>query len=201
MMKKIWITGLILFIAIFGVSAFILTKDKPSPELASAQTIDEGVKHEKIIEIAVEKNINGEITSGEVLITFEDPSTLPVYRETTLGVFLSREGNQLTLGTGSIEVEIGVEVINDEDPVKDINVSYTGDPINVLVTPDTEIYKDVTEIPEITAEYLETGEKLVMIEIQPGYLEDLEENMIIRVWGENSDGTVIANVLVYELVD
>jgi len=200
-MKKIWITGLILFIAIFGVSAFILTKDKPSPELASAQTIDEGVKHEKIIEIAVEKNINGEITSGEVLITFEDPSTLPVYRETTLGVFLSREGNQLTLGTGSIEVEIGVEVINDEDPVKDINVSYTGDPINVLVTPDTEIYKDVTEIPEITAEYLETGEKLVMIEIQPGYLEDLEENMIIRVWGENSDGTVIANVLVYELVD
>lgn len=200
-MKKIWITGLILFIAIFGVSAFILTKDKPSPELASAQTIDEGVKHEKIIEIAVEKNINGEITSGEVLITFEDPSTLPVYRETTLGVFLSREWNQLTLGTGSIEVEIGVEVINDEDPVKDINVSYTGDPINVLVTPDTEIYKDVTEIPEITAEYLETGEKLVMIEIQPGYLEDLEENMIIRVWGENSDGTVIANVLVYELVD
>jgi len=200
-MKKIWITGLILFIAIFGVSAFILTKDKPSPELASAQTIDEGVKHEKIIEIAVEKNINGEITSGEVLITFEDPSTLPVYRETTLGVFLSREWNQLTLGTGSIEVEIGVEVINDEDPVKDINVSYTGDPINVLVTPDTEIYKDVTEIPEITAEDLETGEKLVMIEIQPGYLEDLEENMIIRVWGENSDGTVIANVLVYELVD
>ena len=199
-MRKILITSVILLLVVLGASAFILSQGNHLPDIARAQTSDDQIKHEKIIEIAVEKNINGEITSGEVLITFEDPATLPIYRETALGVFLKRDGKQLTLGTGSIEVEIGVEVVNDEEPVKNINVNYTGDPIEILVSSDTAIYEDVTEIPEVTGEDLETGTKLITRKIQLGSLEEIGENMIIRVWGNKTKGSVIADVLVYERI-
>ena len=196
-MKKIVLILSLVIILIAASTFFLMREDSPS-QTASAQSEDDTKKHEKVIEIAIEKNINGEITSGEIMMTFEDPPTLPSYRETTLGVFLDQNGDILSLGTGSITVEVSVEVVNDEDPEETINVSYSGEPVDVKVTADTVIYKDITEVPEVTQEDLESGNKVVLREIEPGSLDELEESMILRVWGSEIDGLVTADVLVFE---
>jgi len=197
-MKKNLLLAIILVLILVTASILLQQTNAPT-ETASAQ-IEETKKHERIVEITIEKNVNGEITSGDVLITFEDPPILPVNRETALGVFLGREEDLLTLGTGSIKVEIGVEVVNDEDPVNIINISYTGDPVDIKISAKTVIYKDITEIPDVTVEDLNSGKKLVTREVVPGSLEELGENMVIRVWGNVDDGKVLADVLVYELI-
>jgi hypothetical protein len=199
-MKKILILVSFLLLIILGVAAFALTQTYQPTTAVSAQGADEPGKHEKVIEIAVEKNVNGEITSGEVTITFDDPEILPVDRESAFGVFLGRDGDVLTLGTGSIEVEIGVEVVNDKDPVTTVNVSHSGDPVEVVVTEDTIIYKDTTERPEVSSEDIETGRKVIARTVEPGSLDEVGESMILRVWGETHDGRLIADLLVYEQI-
>lgn len=198
-MKKILILGSFVLLISLGVVAFILAQTY-QPAAVSAQGAEKPGKHEKVIEIAVEKNVNGEITSGEVTITFDDPAILPVERESALGVFLGRDGEVLTLGTGSIEVEIGVEVVNDEDPVTTVNVTHSGDPVEVVVSPDTIVYKDITGRPEVSSEDLETGRKVITRSVEPGLLNEVGEGMILRVWGEAQSGRVIAEVLVYEQI-
>ena len=91
-----------------------------------AQEPVENPKTEKVLEITVERNINGEVTSGEVHVSFDDPDNLPKEGESVFGVFLKREADVITLGTGNIEVEVGVEVVNDEEPVRTVHVSNTG---------------------------------------------------------------------------
>ena len=199
-MKKILFLGSFALLILLGVAAFALTQTYQPTTAVSAQGAEEPGKHERVIEIAVEKNVNGEVTSGEVTVTFDDPENLPVDRESALGVFLGRDGDVLTLGTGSIEVEIGVEVVNDEDPVRTLNVSHSGDPVEVVVTEDTVIYKDTTESPEVTSEDIETGHKVIDRTVEPGSLDEVGEGMILRVWGESRDGRVIADVLVYEQI-
>ena len=60
------------------------------------------------------RNINGDITCGAVQVHFEDPESLPEESEAAFGVFLEREENIISLGTGSTDVEVRVEVVNDE---------------------------------------------------------------------------------------
>jgi hypothetical protein len=199
-MKKILILGSFVLLITLGIAAFILVQTYQPATTVSAQGADEPGKHEKVIEIAVEKNVNGEVTSGEVTITFDDPAILPAERESALGVFLGRDGDVLTLGTGSIEVKVDVEVMNDEDPVTTVNVTHSGDPVEVVVGSDTIVYKDVTGRPEVSDEDLETGRKVITRTIESGSLDDVGEGMILRVWGETQGDRVIAEVLVYEQI-
>ncbi len=161
----------------------------------------ENPKAEKILEIAVERNINGEVTSVNVEVRFEDPDRLPDEGESAFGVFLEREDNIITLGTGSIEVEVGVEVVNDEEPVRTVNVSHSGDPVEIILNSDTVIFADITPEPKISDADLESGSKLVTRTLIPGSAESIGQGMILRVWGPLQDGMITADVLVYELID
>jgi hypothetical protein len=199
-MKKILILCGFTLLILLGVAAIVFIQAYNPPAAVSAQGVEEPVKHEKVIEIAVEKNVNGVVTSGEVTVTFDDPENLPNEGESALGVTLGRNGDVFTLGTGSIEVEIDVEVVNDEDPVTAINVSHSGDPVEIVVTADTIVYKDTTAPPEVTPEDLETGHKVVTRTVEPGSLDEVGEGMILRVWGETEGGRVVADVLVYEQI-
>jgi hypothetical protein len=198
-MKKVLILGGFLALITLIVAVLFLTQPYSPAVTVSAQE-DEPEKPERVMEIAIEKIINGEVTSGVVRITFEDPDTLPTQAERAVGVFLGQNGDVFTLGTGSIEVEVDVEVVNDEKPVTTLSVTHSGDPVDVLVTEDTIIYKDTTEHPEITDEDLESGNKVVLRSIEPGSLDEIVENMVLRVWGEVEDGTIIATVLVHEKI-
>jgi len=102
---------------------------------------------------------------------------------------------------GSFEVEVSEEVVNNEEPVRMVDVNYSGDPKEILLTPDTLFYADVTPRPEISDADLETGSLVVTRTIIPGSPEAIEEGMILRVWGPIKDGVVTAEILVYELIE
>ena len=197
-MKKIVILGFSILVITIGIATFLVARVFQPIATVSAQEGDQPEKSGKVIEIAVEENLNGEVTSGQVTITFEYPPMLPAERERVLGVFLSRDGDVLTLGTGSIEVEVAVEVVNDEEPVRTVNVSHSGDSVEVVINSDTIVYKDITPQPEVSSQDLETGHKVITSKVIPGSLDEVGEGMILRVWGKNQDGRVIASVLVYE---
>ena len=199
-MKKLLILGSFLVLTSLVVAAIFLIRPSSPVVAVSVQEEDDPEKPERVMEIAIEKVINGETTSGVVRMTFEDPDILPIKAERVVGVFLGQNGDVLTLGTGSIEVTVDVEVVMDEDPVTTLNVTHSGGPVDVKVTEDTIIYKDTTEHPEISDEDIESGNKVVLRTIETGSLDEIGENMILRVWGEAEDGGVIATVLVYEQI-
>jgi hypothetical protein len=188
-------------LVLLGAAGILLNQAIYLPMAVRAQEPDEKPKAEKIIEIAVEKNLNGEITSGTVQVRFDDPAELPAGGESVLGVFMAKEDDLITIGTGSIEVEVAVEVVNDEDPVRTVRVSHSGDPVEVKVSVDTVVYADITPRPEISDSDLEAGSKRVTRVLTPGSLEEIEEGMVLRVWGSLADGVVTADVLVYGLID
>ena len=200
-MKKYWLlAGFILLVLGVGVG-FLLQQSTTPSAAASAQEPTEPGKAEKVLEIAVEKNINGEITSGHVQIRFEDPETLPTTGESALGVFLGQDGEVITLGTGRIEVAVEVTIENDEEPVRSVSLSHSGASVDIIVNTNTVIYADITPAPEISEEDLEFGSKTVTRTIVPGKLNAIGEGMILRVWGPKQDGVVSAEILVYETIE
>jgi len=200
-MKKGRIAAGIIFLAVVVAAGVVFVQSTTSTMAVLAQKPAVNPKGEKILEIAVERNINGEVISGEVQVRFEDPDNLPEEGESAFGVFLEQEGDLITLGTGSIEVEVGVEVVNDEEPVRTVNVSHSGDSVDIILTPDTVIYADITPRPEISDADLASGSKLVTRTIISGSPEAIGQGMILRVWGPVQDGVVTAAVLVYESIE
>ena len=121
-MRRHWILTVFTLLVLAGAAGFLLAQSTTPPIAVNAQKPVDQPKAEKVLEIAVEKNINGEITSGQVQVRFEDPETLPAEGESAFGVFLEQDGEVITLGTGSIEVEVDVEIKNDEEPVTSVSV-------------------------------------------------------------------------------
>ncbi len=152
------------------------------------------------IVMAVSEVVNGESFSGEVRVSFAEAAGLPTTSPAALGLFLERSGDTLTLGTGPIAVEVGVERVNDEEPVTTIQASHDGDEVTVLVTEGTAVYADTTASPHITPEDIAAGHKTINRTIAPGSLDAIGENMIVRVWGAEQNGQFVADVLVYELI-
>jgi hypothetical protein len=132
--------------------------------------------------------------AGPVRITFAEPSELPATAMAALGLFLRRQDNSLFLGTG--ELTVAVEVVNDESSV---SASHNGPEVEVVVTGDTLLYEDTTELPIISPEDVKQGEMVVQRTVKPvDSLAGLGENMVVRVWGEKRGDRVVADVLVYE---
>jgi hypothetical protein len=134
--------------------------------------------------------------SGPVRITFADAPEMPNEPAAVGGLFVRRQDNSLYVGTGNIEVALEVE--NDDVTV---NATHDGPDIEVVVTSNTTIYEDITELPIIGPEDAEKGEMVVQRAVKlVDTLEGITNNMEIRVWGEQSGERVIADVLVYEAI-
>ena len=64
-------------LVLLGATGVLLRQAIVSPMAVRAQEPDEKPKAEKILEIVVEKNVNGEMTAGTVQVRFDDPAELP----------------------------------------------------------------------------------------------------------------------------
>lgn len=194
MKKVLTLAGLFLVAAIAAGAIFGVFK--LSAPTASAQA----PKPEQLMVIAVEEIKNGERFAGEVNITFNDPPELPDRAEDVAGLVLGRDGNVLSLGTGLIEVDVSVEVVDDQEPVTTINASHDGDDVQLAVDENTVYYKDATERPEITPEIIQAGQLQLTRVIEPGTLAEIGENMELRAWGEVEDGRLVADLIVYNVI-
>ena len=103
-MRRHWILTVFTLLVLAGAAGFLLAQSTTPPIAVNAQKPVDQPKAEKVLEIAVEKNINGEITSGQVQVRFEDPETLPAEGESAFGVFLEQDGEVITLPPACVTV-------------------------------------------------------------------------------------------------
>lgn len=107
------------------------------------------------------------------------------------GIFLRRRDRSIVVGTGKVR---GVGSAGPDGSTK-IELQSDGPEVEVVLTPDAAVYKDVTARP---------GPKDPPTEVQqvlePGSLDELEQNTAVTVWGKRSGDRVTAQVLVYRLL-
>ncbi len=122
---------------------------------------------------------------------------LPDEPSVTFGVLVSREDNTLLVGTGNIDLEVDVEVNPETGQESTTLIPRTDGPqLEVVITPDTLIYRDVTDL-SIPPEQ-ESGEREVVQAVrQIDSPEDITGNLELEVWGERRGDRIVATVLVY----
>lgn len=112
------------------------------------------------------------------------------------GILQSREDNSLMVGTGNIQMMVSVW-----EGETNLEPSFDGPVLEVVVTGETEIYQDVTEQllgqPDV-ADRSEDGTITIEQRVElRDTLDDIDANAEVTVWGERSGDRVIARVLVF----
>lgn len=122
---------------------------------------------------------------------------LPDEPSAAFGVLASREDNTLLVGTGNIDLEVDVEVDPETGQESTSLIPRTDGPqLEVVLTPDTIIYRDVTDLTLQPGQ--ESGEReLVQAVRQVDSTEGITGNLELEIWGERRGDRIVATVLVY----
>ena len=163
----------------------------------------------RVYELAMEKRIDdgsGLVEqSVEVRIETLPSADLPNTPVAASGIFAGREGDDIILGTGSIEADLDIRVYNDEEPVRTLTLSHDGPEVIVEVGPQTAIYRETTQMPDYHDPETEVPESgLIVVQQEVVRVDSADEigpNMELQVWGELQGDRVQADVLVYRVVD
>ncbi len=194
-MKKFLIIGGA--IAGFLIAALLFTF-APNWLNGEAVTAQESGERQMVIAVEEVKVIDGveTVTAGEVVVNFDNPPELPDEPTAVDGIFKSQVGDTISVGTGSINVEVEVEQVNDQEPVMAVSASHSGPEVSVTLTDDTVVYLETTAEPKPTQADLDAGEMTVPRTIEAGSLDALGEDTMIQVWGSQSGDTITADVIV-----
>lgn len=132
-----------------------------------------------------------------VRISFKPAPELPDRASEATGLFVKREDDAIFVGTGEIELDVQV----DDTGKRNVVTNHSGPVIEAVITQDTLLYKDVTKI-EVEPSAKESGEQVVQQLVQGvDSLEEVGENAELQVWGERRGDRVVAEVVVYRMMD
>jgi hypothetical protein len=137
-------------------------------------------------------NMSGGPGGREVSLQIKRAKELPVENPTLNGVMQRKEDNSLFIGTGNVTVMLNgaEESVGDSD----VQASFDGPVIEVVINRDTQIFRDITEMP-----FNKPKESTdIDQELEPGSVDELVKNSIISVWGEKQGDRIIADVIVYQ---
>ena len=112
---------------------------------------------------------------------------LPATKAEIIGHFVERNDN--TVVVQAVSFDAGVGGVANNLPMDE----NSGVKVEVVVTGETKIYKDVTEIPEPVNGEIHNVQQAA----DEGTLDDLNTDTFITVWGRRSGERVIADVLFY----
>lgn len=112
---------------------------------------------------------------------------LPARQPDEVGMFVERKDNSVFIGTGEINVIAKAEP--GEEP--QIDSSFSGPKVEVVISSDTVVYKDTTELdPEDPgAEVQQT--------VELSTIDEITEQSSIMVWGRKAGDRIIADVIVF----
>ena len=137
-----------------------------------------------------------------VRISIEPAPELPDTPSEVGGVFLRREDNSVFVGTGA--TELNVEIHQDETGAIEPSVSLTsnGPEVEVVVSHETVLYKDITDIPGFDGIAGKGGDLTIQQMLKRiDSLEELKGNAELQVWGRKRGDRVVADVMVYRIVN
>lgn len=125
---------------------------------------------------------------GPISVDFKPAEELPERPADVVGMFDHRQDK-------SIFIEVGGRVTVQRDKDGNATGDSTGEMTEIVVTTQTTIYEDVT-----MRQYDDqpTGEAQTIQQVlEPGSLDDIGPAYRILVWGRESGGRFIAEILVY----
>ncbi len=111
------------------------------------------------------------------------------------GIFDHRQDNSIFVGTGNITGSKG----RDASGNVHVTLSHSGPVIEVVVTTQTKIYKDVTQQQysgQSIHHLLDEGQQIRQV-VESGTMNEIGQLSMITVWGRKTGDRYIANVLVY----
>jgi hypothetical protein len=113
----------------------------------------------------------------------------------TRGIFDHRKDNSIFIGTGQVRMIIAQK---DQSGNVTASSSHDGPTVEVVVTPQTIVYKDVT-MQQYNGGSPPGGSGTITVQqvVEPGTLDDVGENSTITAWGKKTGDRIIADVLVY----
>lgn len=125
------------------------------------------------------------------------PSPLLPAGEGETGLFLSRQDNVIRMGTGHVTIHA---VFDDNgQPTGDFDSGYTGPIVEVVVTGETTIYKDVTQFPSFVADADVRAHPIQQTLTPMDAMEPLTADSVLTVWGARSGERITATTLVYKI--
>ncbi len=107
------------------------------------------------------------------------------------GIYDHKQDNSIFIGTGQVQVTVQ----KDASGKVQSSSSHSGPVVEVVVTTQTVIYKDVTE-QQFSSKPPVSGQKIQQV-VEPGSLDEIGQSSMITVWGRKSGDRYIADVLVY----
>lgn len=117
---------------------------------------------------------------------------LPKDKSAKSGLFVRREDQSIFIGTGN--VRMAVRKSSSANAPSDVSSHYDGPVVEVVVTHETKIYQDITEM---TPPDSSKGEVTLQQVVKPGSLDDLGANMLVQVWGDKQGDRIVASTIVY----
>jgi hypothetical protein len=124
--------------------------------------------------------------NGPISFDYQPAEELPQTPADVNGLFNHRQDNSIFVGTGMAVVGV--------DANGKVDSNSNGPTIEVVVTSQTIIYKDVTA-REYSGEP-QAGQKIQQV-LEEGSLDDIGQASLITVWGKKTGDRFIADILVY----
>ena len=115
---------------------------------------------------------------------------LPQQAADVRGLFDHRQNNSIFVGTGRVTMMVQ----KDQTGNVTTSANHDGPTVEVVVTSQTVIYRDVT-MDQFNGPP-PSGQKIQQV-IEAGTLDDIGANSQITVWGKKTGDRIIADVLVY----
>ncbi len=128
---------------------------------------------------------------GKVLIQTSPAKELPQTPADVRGVFDHRKDNSIFIGTGDARIHAQRD---QNGNVVQASTSYIGPLVEVVVSPQTKVYRDAT--PQQFNGPPPAGQNIQQV-VAPGLLDEIGQPSIIMVWGQKTGDRIVADVLVY----
>jgi hypothetical protein len=125
----------------------------------------------------------------EVALKVTPAAELPTTQPDAQGLFVRRDDNSLFIGTGDVTISMGPDA--QSGPTSE----FDGPVVEVVVTGETQVYKDVGTPPGPPPEG-ET-EQVIQQEVAEGTIEEIGDTSHVTVWGRKVGDRIIADILVY----
>ena len=184
------LVGIVTLIALLAGAAYVGAR-----MLGARGSASESGQRGKVIELV------GDDGSGPVSmrIRIEPAPELPDRPPEAAGIYVRRQDSSLYVGTGGIELDVEV---NGNTGERQVTLSHDGPEVEAVTTRDTILYLDVTEMPIAEPGKMKSGERTIQQAIVPAdSLEEIGQNTELQVWGRKSGDRIVAEVIVYRVVD
>ncbi len=112
---------------------------------------------------------------------------LPQTEPETMGVVQERNDNSIIVGPASRISMMVPKPGSGGEPVMDVD--YTGDKVEVVVSNETMIYRDTTEFDP------ENAPDVVQQTVELSTIDDIAPQSVVTVWGRRAGDRIIADVI------